>query len=246
MEDTVIHKIYRLYGAGMSYYGSTHQPLYERKANHKSHHKNKRVCCASKLIMDACEDWDLEIVETLPANSSKEEVLTREKWWVQNNECVNKNTPIQTAEELKEYKRVWAENARRKKGIPVKETDPEKIKENEKTHRKEYLKNLPQEVKEERLKMRRENRKELTEEQKKQARERAREQREKQKAEQIPRKELTEDQRTKQNLKSKEKYTNKTDEEKAEIIKRNCETRKNLTPEEKERRLKMRRENRKK
>jgi hypothetical protein len=179
MEDTVIHKIYRLYGAGMSYYGSTHQPLYERKATHKSQHKNNRSCCASKLIMDACEDWDVEIVEILPANSSKDHVLLREKWWITNNECVNKNSPLQTKEELKEYKRVWAENARRKKGIVPKETDQEKIKENAKKTRKEYLKNLPQEVKEDRLKMRRENRKELTEEQKEQARERARKQREK-------------------------------------------------------------------
>jgi hypothetical protein len=175
MEDIVIHKIYRLYGAGMSYYGSTHQPLYERKATHKSHHKNKRVCCASKMILDACDDWDLEIVEILPNNSSKDEVLTREKWWVQNNECVNKQSPIQTAEELKEYKRVWAENARRKKGIPIREEQPKEVKQEK---RREYLKNLPQEVKEERLKMRRENRKELTEEQKEQARERARKQRE--------------------------------------------------------------------
>ena len=127
------------------------------------------------MILDACDDWDLEIVEILPNNSSKDEVLTREKWWVQNNECVNKQSPIQTAEELKEYKRVWAENARRKKGIPIREEQPKEVKQEK---RREYLKNLPQEVKEERLKMRRENRKELTEEQKEQARERARKQRE--------------------------------------------------------------------
>lgn len=184
MEDTVIHKIYRLYGADMSYYGSTHQPLYERKATHKSHFKTWKngKCkwkCASYDILDACDDWDLEIVETLPANSSKAEVLNREKWWITNNECINKNSPLQTKEELKEYKRVWAENTRRKKGVAPKETDKEIIKENAKATRQEYLKNLPPEVKEERLKMRRENRKELTEEQKEQARERARKQREK-------------------------------------------------------------------
>ena len=117
MEDIVIHKIYRLFGAGLKYYGSTHQPLYERKANHKSQHKNKRVCCSSKIILDACEDWDLEIVEILPPNSTREEALLREKWWIDNNECVNKNAPIQTEDELREYKRQWAEQNRRAKGI---------------------------------------------------------------------------------------------------------------------------------
>ena len=181
MEDIVIHKIYRLFGAGMNYYGSTNQPLYERKANHKSHYKIWKSKggwkCGSYDILDACEDWDIEIIEILPVNSSKEEVLNREKWWITNNECVNKNSPLQTAEELKEYKRQWAEKNRREKGIPVREvhiiTKEEKHK-----NRQEYLTNLSQEEKERRLKLRRDNRKELTEEQKEKARERARKQRE--------------------------------------------------------------------
>jgi hypothetical protein len=121
MEDTVIYKVYRLFGAGMSYYGSTHQPICERKANHKSHYKNKRVCCSSKIILDACEDWDLEIVEILPTGSTREDALLREKWWIDNNECVNRNSPItKTKEEMKEYKRVKAEEYRREKGVQPK------------------------------------------------------------------------------------------------------------------------------
>lgn len=124
MEDQVINKIYRLFGAGLSYYGSTNQPLYERKSTHKSQHKNKRMCCSSKIIMDACEDWDLEIVEILPPNTTKEEVLLKEKWWIDNNECVNKNSPVsKTTEEMKEYKRKWAEQNRRAKGIQPKNPD---------------------------------------------------------------------------------------------------------------------------
>ena len=124
MEDIVIYKIYRIFGSGMSYYGLTHQPLYERKATHKSHHKNKRMCCSSKKILDACEDWDIEIMEILPPNSSYEEVLLREKWWIDNNECVNINSPIgKTAEVMKEYKRKWAEQNRRTKGVQPKNTE---------------------------------------------------------------------------------------------------------------------------
>lgn len=124
MEDQIIYKIYRLFGAGMNYYGSTHQPLYERKSTHKSQHKNKRMCCSSKMIMDACEDWDLEVVELLPIGSTEVETLLREKWWIENNECVNKNSPIgKTTEEMREYKRKWAEKNRREKGIQPKNTE---------------------------------------------------------------------------------------------------------------------------
>ena len=128
MEDQIIKKIYRLFGAGMNYYGSTHQPLYERKSTHKSHHKNKHMCCSSKIILDACDDWDLEIVEILSPNISKEDILLREKWWIDNNECVNINSPIQTTEDLKEYKRKWAEQNRRAKGVQpkTKKTDVER------------------------------------------------------------------------------------------------------------------------
>ena len=131
MEDIIIHKIYRLFGAGMNYYGSTNQPLYERKSTHKSQHKTNKQCCSSKIILDACDDWDLEIVEMLPPNSTKQEILLREKWWIDNNECVNKNSPVsKTAEEMKEYKRKWAEDKRRANGIQPKnpEYDDKKCK----------------------------------------------------------------------------------------------------------------------
>jgi len=182
MEDIVIHKIYRLFGAGMNYFGSTKQPLYERKACHKSHHKNKKVCCSSKMIMDACEDWDLEIVEILSPNSTKEEVLIREKWWIDNNECVNKNSPVgKTKEEMKEYNRLWAEKDRRNQGVQPKNPDYD-----DKKCKREWIRNhranMTPEEKEAHLKARRETRKELTEEQKQDAKERAKKQREKIKA----------------------------------------------------------------
>lgn len=147
MEDQVIYKVYRLFGAGLSYYGSTHQTLYDRKATHRSQHKNKCVCCSSKIILDACEDWDLEIVEILPVGSTQIDALLREKWWIDNNECVNINSPIgKTGDEMKEYKRKWAENNRRKKGVAKKEkikTADEKAYKREKA--REYRANYTEE-----------------------------------------------------------------------------------------------------
>jgi len=187
MASLDIYTIYRLFGAGMNYYGSTKQPLYERKAKHNGEYKNKGICCSSKIVLEACEesgeDWNIEIVEELDPNLTKEEVLSREKWWIQNNECVNKNSPIQTAEELKEYKRQWAEKDRREKGVPVKEKIKTlDINAYKREKQAEYRENMTEEEKETHLKHRRETRPELTEEEKEKAKERARKQREKIKA----------------------------------------------------------------
>ena len=177
MEDQITYKIYRLFGAGMSYYGSTHQPIYERKSQHKTAHKNKLVCCSSKLILDSCDDWDVEIVELLP-NSTREQALLREKWWIDNNDCVNINSPIsKTTEEMKEYQRLWAEKSRREKGVPVKE----KIKtvEEKKYKREKAREYRAQWTDEERAEINRKNRESRpiqTEEQKEKARKRARKQ----------------------------------------------------------------------
>ena len=181
MEDTVIYKIYRLFGAGMNYYGSTNQPIYERKASHKQQYKNNRVCCVSKYIMEACDDWEIEIVETLPANTAKNIVLLREKWWIDNNECVNINSPVpKTPEELREYKRIWAAKDRREKGIPIrKPQDKEVIRKKHNDARKLKRLNWTDEERAEINKKKRENRPIQTEEQKERARERARKQREK-------------------------------------------------------------------
>jgi hypothetical protein len=140
MEDIMIYKIYRLFGNEMSYYGSTCQPICERKSNHKQDKNNK---CMSKLIVQSCDDWDIEIVEICPTGTTKEQSLWRERWWIDNNECVNENLPIRTKDEHLECKRLWAEKKRREAGVPVKHVgrDMERFK----AYQKEYLANLPEE-----------------------------------------------------------------------------------------------------
>jgi hypothetical protein len=178
--------IYRLFGAGMNYFGSTKQRLYERKSTHKSQHKtwkkNGGFKCSSYDILDACEDWDIEIVDVLPEDSTKEEILIKEKWWIDNNECVNKQSPIRTEEDHREYQRLWAEKNRRAKGVQPKNPNYD-----DKKCKAEWAKkkraNMTPEEKEAFLKHRRETRPEQTEEQKQKARERAKKQREKKKAE---------------------------------------------------------------
>jgi hypothetical protein len=162
MEDIIIYKIYRLFGNGMSYYGSTHQPMCERKSKHKTE-KNKS--CTSRLIVESCDDWDIEIVEICPTGTTRQQSLWRERWWIENNECVNKQKPIRSKEEAREYSRLWAEKKARENGVKPKRIgrDIEAFK----AYQKEYMKNLPEEKYQEILQKNKERRKteNLTEEQ---------------------------------------------------------------------------------
>jgi hypothetical protein len=75
------------------YFGSTIQPLYKRK----SQHKELRNKCMSKLII-ASGDYDIILVENYPCKS-KEELLMRERHYIDNYDCINKTTPGKTSAE---------------------------------------------------------------------------------------------------------------------------------------------------
>jgi len=176
MEDIVIYKIYRLYGSGLNYFGSTHQKLHERKSSHKTDfNKKKHNCCASKEIIGK-GNWDIEIVEILPNSSTEKDALEREKFWINNNDCVNKYSPIRTKDELQKYNKDWATELRRSKGIKERVIGFDN-KEYQCKWAKDKRDNMTPEEKEEYLKHRRESRKPQTEEQKVKARERAQKQR---------------------------------------------------------------------
>jgi hypothetical protein len=123
--------IYKISGYGLNYYGSTIQPLYERKANHKSQFKNKdkgRNYCSSWLILEKGDDWIIELVEEFEFEDI-DELRLKEAYYQKNNECVN-HQKLKTSDELKEYKKLWAEKDRRQKGMKVK-TDMVKTKDPE-------------------------------------------------------------------------------------------------------------------
>jgi hypothetical protein len=88
-------KIYKLVGSGLTYYGSTTQRLSQRKAEHKKKsYSNKRLF--------ELGDVDIVLVEAFPCNN-KEELHARERYYIENNECVNKNIPTRTDKEYKEF-----------------------------------------------------------------------------------------------------------------------------------------------
>lgn len=174
--------IYKIEGYGLVYYGSTIQPLYERKANHKSQYNNRdkgRNYCSSWLIFEKGDDWTIEKIEDVEFEDI-DELRLREAYYQKNNDCVN-ITKLKTKDELREYKKQWAEKDRREKGCKIKsEMNLTKDPYYYARKKREKRANETPEQKELRLQKRREQYKlkPLTEEQKEKARERARKQRE--------------------------------------------------------------------
>ena len=91
-------KIYKIVNNvnDLVYYGSTTQPLYKRLNNHK----RRRSCNVFKMNV---EDNQLKIilVENYSCNN-KEELESRERYFIENNNCINKNIPLRTDKEYRE------------------------------------------------------------------------------------------------------------------------------------------------
>jgi len=126
--------IYRIYDNtnGNIYYGSTIQSLSNRMASHRSNYKkwikgDKRTSCKSfEIIKNG--DYDYNIVEEIECEN-KYELHNRERYYIENNECVNKLIPNRTK---KEYNKQYRED------------NKDKIKDN----KKQYYENNKDKIKE--------------------------------------------------------------------------------------------------
>ena len=101
MPDYSKSVIYKLYDNtnGDTYYGSTCNELRFRIAKHKSAAicDNKSCSCKSKSII-LNGDYSYSVVEEYPCES-KRQLETRERWWIENNNCVNRRIPTRTHKE---------------------------------------------------------------------------------------------------------------------------------------------------
>jgi len=86
-------KIYKIIDNTNSnvYYGSTTETLEVRLRLHKN------LNCSSRDII-ANGDYDIILIENYPCNSKKE-LETRERYFIENNQCVNKVIPGRTPKE---------------------------------------------------------------------------------------------------------------------------------------------------
>ena len=101
--------IYKISVDGQTYYGSTVQSLKRRMWHHKSHYKRWKNGegwnCASFKLFDeyGFENCPIELVELYPC-ASKVELLIREDWYMDNNECINEKRAHTSEEQFNEWK----------------------------------------------------------------------------------------------------------------------------------------------
>jgi uncharacterized membrane protein YheB (UPF0754 family) len=139
-------KIYKIVcrKTGKQYIGSTCKRLLsERLAGHncdfKSWKKGDRNFVSSFSVIEE-NDYYIELVELVPC-SSKDELLVRERFHIENNECVNKQVPLRTEKEWKEdNKKQIAEYKKKYNQEHVKEINEKNKKyyEEHKEQKKEY------------------------------------------------------------------------------------------------------------
>ena len=177
-------KIYKIVcnTTGKDYIGSTcEQRLSQRLTKHVATYKqylkgNKTYCSSYDLIEKG--NYEIILLETYPCNSS-EELRMRERFYKDNTECVNINSPISTKEDRREsslnyyyenkekvqkYKRIYNEKNEekiRERGKDYYEENKQKIKGYQSVYRaenrekecarvKRYLDNNVEKVKEKR------------------------------------------------------------------------------------------------
>jgi Fe-S-cluster containining protein len=95
-------KIYKLSGNNQIYIGSTVRTLTERYNRHISSFKRCIYTTAWAILTDT--NATIELIELYPCNT-KEELLMRERYYIEAMECVNKLCPILTDSERKESNR---------------------------------------------------------------------------------------------------------------------------------------------
>jgi hypothetical protein len=143
MSDYSKSKIYKLISPHTNevYYGSTKVSLSNRKSQHKTSFKKyqltgKGYYTSFKLF--ELGDVEIILVEECKDIENREQLLRRERFFIENNDCINKNIPIQTIEEKKEKEVITSAIYREKNKEVIKEKyeiNKEKYQENHKKRR---------------------------------------------------------------------------------------------------------------
>jgi hypothetical protein len=139
MGDYTTSKIYKIFSIDSDdvYIGSTTETLSTRLSRHKSNYKRylngKHHYITSFKILEK-NNYDIVLIEECPCNS-KQELHERERYYIENNNCVNKYIPCRTAKEYcqqnkdkkSEYQKEYYKEYRQKNKDKIKEYQKEKI-----------------------------------------------------------------------------------------------------------------------
>jgi hypothetical protein len=105
MEHAAIYKMTNPTQTDKVYYGSTMVPLEKRWGAHKAkydHYKSgatKYRVSAFDVIEPAPADFVIELIEDCSSLGCRAEMRQRERFYIENNPCVNKNIPGRNQEE---------------------------------------------------------------------------------------------------------------------------------------------------
>ena len=108
MPNYINSKIYKLVcdDPDKIYIGSTTQKyLSNRLSGHHQDFKKKLKATMSRELFEI-GGVKIVLIENFPCNT-KDELLSRERYYIENFKCVNKHLPIHTKEELREHKREY-------------------------------------------------------------------------------------------------------------------------------------------
>lgn len=101
-------KIYKIYGLthDLEYYGSTVRTLSSRLGSHTAEYRNwlkheKKTNGTTSYLLFKTGDYKIMLVEKYPCNT-KEELHSREAYYIKNNNCVNKFIPCRKGKEYYE------------------------------------------------------------------------------------------------------------------------------------------------
>lgn len=107
MSKYINGKIYKITENNiLPYYGSTINTIAQRKAKHIYSMNKSSDGRGSICGYGFSNNFKIELVESYPCNSN-DELRTRERFFIENNNCVNKNKAIRTEEEDKEWRRKY-------------------------------------------------------------------------------------------------------------------------------------------
>ena len=145
MPDYSLGKIYKIicHKTGLVYIGSTCEPtLARRLAGHVGDYKRylkggKKYTTSFKIIENA--SYEIVLIETYVCES-KDELHKMERFFIENNNCVNKYIPIRTEVETKNIMKMYSEAYNLKNIVKINERQ-KRYDETHKEKRKEYLRN---------------------------------------------------------------------------------------------------------
>jgi hypothetical protein len=152
MPDYTKSKIYKIVCnvTALIYIGSTTQTLSQRLQNHKKTYRrylNTNLGYLSSFKIIANENYDIILVEEFPCQN-KDQLHSRERYWIENTECVNIYIPTRTdkeyyeqnKEKLFEKRKKYKENNKEKYN-EIRKKLSKKYYDNNKEHKKEYREN---------------------------------------------------------------------------------------------------------